>query len=326
MKISRAFLFHSPTCKHEMKRKWQPEEERNSCSVVLNNPDLLNVILGHVSQYTLRAVVLVSKQWNKTVKDSHNVSMRHILGFLRQESFPLTYLQWLLKHGCTLEPETIEREATFGNLENVKFLDGTGCPMGKNTLRNVASNGYLEIMKWLVDHGCSIEPGVMASAAKHGNLENVIWLHENRKKSLKSPYAFEYAVRGGHLNVMEWLYEKKYPYINLTLVEAAKCENLKIMKWLYEKGCRMTSAVFNCAIERENLEILEWLHEKKCPCNHWSFDIIGRKLFSVQGEIRPHMYVCDAKALFISHDDEIPNNAMWTWLIDNNYVIRKERK
>ena len=87
------------------------------------------------------------------------------------------------------------------------------------------------------------------------------------------------AVRGGHVDVLEWLLGQGVHEINhyqhLTdqfLMTAAKYGQLKVIVWALELGCKANKSISVCegAAMGGQLEVLKWARVQKPPCP-WAF-------------------------------------------------------
>lgn len=161
------------------------------------------------------------------------------------ESGSLTQLKWLRRQGCPWDERTCAAASEGGHLDILQWLRSKHCPWDHNTCSDAARNGHVDVLKWAIDNKCPIKR------------ENLIW---------------EFAVKGGQIEVLKFLRERKYPWTNNSCSLAAVCNGIETLKWLRENGCPW--GTFNCKIVRilcqndRYDELLKWINSSEggCPC------------------------------------------------------------
>ncbi|CAB9499735.1 ankyrin repeat protein [Seminavis robusta] len=106
---------------------------------------------------------------------------------------------------------------------------------------------------------------VCTAIAKHGNLRVIQWAYEKGFPWNKDTCAA--TAKGGHLDFFKWLRENGCPWDIDTCAAAARGGHLYVLKWLCENGCRWDAHTIDFAAEGGHLELLKWAHENGCP---WS--------------------------------------------------------
>jgi len=104
-----------------------------------------------------------------------------------------------------------------------------------------------------------------AYAAAGGHLRIVQWLYE-----MKCPWnqeTSEYAAARGDLTMLRWLHQHHCPWGDYTYSMAAANGHFDLVQWLYEKNCPWNEGTCAYAAAGGNLHILQWLYEKHCPWN-----------------------------------------------------------
>ena len=125
-------------------------------------------------------------------------------------------------------------------LKWIHFKAPSLCPWDETVCSNAATGGHLELLKWLRSPNLPGGPAPWNSktcenAAGEGNLEILKWALEDAipacKWSKKIPNR---AIKNGRFKVVEWLYNKKYPWHANKLERLAKREYSKELR---RKGC-----------------------------------------------------------------------------------------
>jgi len=195
----------------------------------------------------------------------------------------------------------LENAAGEGHLEIIKYLfkiSGNdlscgGVQYSTNMLRvteRAAENGHVEVLKYLYRCGYRLTPSTCANAARCGQLEVVKYLYEmdrtffwNRIEWNRMDYDREYetykemgveicsiAAANGHLEVLRFLHEHKYPWDATVCAKAAAGGHLDILKYLHENKCpsQLHGDEEACIYAARNghLEVLKYLRDTGCPC------------------------------------------------------------
>lgn len=78
-------------------------------------------------------------------------------------------------------------------------------------------------------------------------------------------YVCDAAVRGGHLDILQWLWAQGCPcYYNICST-AVRHGQLEILRWLRSKGLSCYSSLYYDAANFGHLEVLRWLRAQGCP-------------------------------------------------------------
>ncbi len=73
------------------------------------------------------------------------------------------------------------------------------------------------------------------------------------------------AARGGHIDVLQWVYTNGCPWDHWTFMGAAQRDDMNMMEWLYHQQCPWSAWAFYEAIENDHLDAVAWLFKHKCP-------------------------------------------------------------
>lgn len=135
--------------------------------------------------------------------------------------------------------------------------------------------------KSLIDHCagfqvCLLEfvQDIMEWALVYGDLQTLIWTHEQLGCMYTRSYPMDIAAKHGHLDIVRWLYEKRYnPYGKEISVSGhnlfdllAREGQLHIMQWLDENITRdveVDAREKQLAIQNGYLDKFTWLHKDR---------------------------------------------------------------
>ena len=93
------------------------------------------------------------------------------------------------------------------------------------------------LIEWAIGLGCPLKEQTWLSVAgKEGNLDVLRWVNDKDLKSVDWVRVFNKAARGGHLHVLEWIFEEKYIYM---------------------------SGIYKCAVEGGHVNVLQWARKKR---------------------------------------------------------------
>ncbi len=93
----------------------------------------------------------------------------------------------------------------------------------------------LDLLIMLTKRGCPKIPGIWKAASECGNKEMLLWATEN-----DVPWTTEHdqescvaIARYGHLNTLQWAYQRGHEISNLFLNAAAQVGHFEMVKWLF---------------------------------------------------------------------------------------------
>ena len=130
-----------------------------------------------------------------------------------------------------------------------------------------ASYANIENLKWLLDNKFPYNKFTVAWAAKEGNFDNIKWLVQNHFPY--DEYTFAYAARNGNLMIIKWLFENQFPYDEHTFACSARNGNIENMKWFLEHKFPYDASTFKCA--ERNIDNMKWLLDNKFPYDTETF-------------------------------------------------------
>ena len=142
---------------------------------------------------------------------------------------------------------------------------------------NAASGGHLDTLKWLRHVGCPLGSTIVEQAAGGGHLHVLDWLWELDRGEVQwgYRYAFDGAIREGHIPAIEWAMKKGLPGSwregeTLTLPErACQLGNLDVVKWAVSLGHELSSYAVYYAAAWNKVRVLRWLIEESGVTYDW---------------------------------------------------------
>ncbi|EFA80723.1 hypothetical protein PPL_06309 [Heterostelium album PN500] len=171
--------------------------------------------------------------------------IKYLLGLA--DNTPTLQQQWNYELALAISPRS-------GDLEMVQFLS--------------------EIFDYHIKRIRSIHTtyqNVFNNAALVGRIDIIEWLVNNRSKEVYLDTAmYHYAIKGGHLNVVEYLStlpnysSMPFPYRDQLMDFAAINDRLDILKWLHANDIgQCTKLAMTNAIKTNRLHIAKWLHDNR---------------------------------------------------------------
>ena len=128
----------------------------------------------------------------------------------------LELLKWVREvKKCEWDEETINKAASEGNLEMLKYCFANGCPCDENrSCRQAASKGHLDCLRFLFDKVKPLqetETGVAYGAAQFGQLATLRYFVEEAKMPLNDWACIAYARIYKQHECLNYLREKGCP-------------------------------------------------------------------------------------------------------------------
>ena len=134
---------------------------------------------------------------------------------------------------------TMDDAASYGTLENMKWLYKLNKPFSENTFTFAALSDNIETMKWLYALQVLPTVDVFNAAAFKGNLDNMKWLLEIGCPYDKTTvwYFVEHYVTSENgidngVDILEWFKENKFPCSTDLLKRAKLNGNQKNIDWI----------------------------------------------------------------------------------------------
>lgn len=172
----------------------------------------------------------------------------------------LDAVRWLFQHfhGCIAPAGIIEEAASAGHLQILQYMldharradlyDEETAELEENNINGVcwggkdmalaAKGNHADVVRWLYEYTGDAARDlsrVMIYAVRRGNLLLVQWLLANVYQDVPqlSPPTINDAARGGHLHVIQWLFDQGYiQHVGDAFRNAAMSGYFDIVKWL----------------------------------------------------------------------------------------------
>lgn len=100
------------------------------------------------------------------------------------------------------------------------------------------------------------------------------------KQSKIHPYLILYNLaKSGHVDILKWLYSKKYPFTSYAHIGAAEGGYVEILQWLHNQNLvySQDEEIFSAAARGGYLAVLNWLWEHKYEWNFRACTAAARK-------------------------------------------------
>ncbi|TYZ69138.1 hypothetical protein PybrP1_002989 [[Pythium] brassicae (nom. inval.)] len=184
-------------------------------------------------------------------------------------------IQWLKDREFTFSDELLVGAASKGHVVLVEFLlrDDSYRPGSKTeTVSHAAANGHLAVVKLLLANqpGDVMPQGLMHSAVKGGHLDVVQYFHENAISECTAR-AVDEAAASGHLDVITYLHANELGGCTTAAVDGAAANgHLEVVRFLLEnrdEGGTRKAAL--SALQSNRIDILKLL------CEHQPIDTIS---------------------------------------------------
>lgn len=125
---------------------------------------------------------------------------------------------------------------------------------------SAAIRGYRDVLVWLLDFGYHIDSAVFSQAVRGGHFELLKWLYERSPK----PCAWDehvpaMAAKANKIAIIKWLFEKGCPFDSGTSYYALSGGHLRLSQWLYEHGFEPDADGIREAKKRGHQHVLDWL-------------------------------------------------------------------
>lgn len=147
--------------------------------------------------------------------------------------------------------------AKTGQLEVLRQLvDEHKVSLTKKVSLVTAKEGNLEILKWLKDRGAPFHEEMINRASYKRRFETVKWLYN---QGISHPHVAINFAYYGDLDMLEWLWDNKFPFTASVGAIASEQGQLQVLKWLKKKNIPLDDRVRRNAIFYKDTAILDWL-------------------------------------------------------------------
>jgi hypothetical protein len=183
----------------------------------------------------------------------------------------LHILKWVVENGMILSETICPIAARNGRLDILQFARLNGCGWFHNiSVPDVASeHGYLHILKWSHENGAEIWPDACINGAlKGGHLDIVIWLYQEFQLPRGFCIVELASCYRNNMHIINWVISNGYRCnVNKTTVcaNAARKGDLQTLKWARSEGFTWDEKVCTNSAAHGHLEVLQWARENGCP-------------------------------------------------------------
>jgi hypothetical protein len=131
----------------------------------------------------------------------------------------------------------------YGHIDCLKYLHENDCFWNERTSSNAASNGHLECLKYAHENGCPWDKETLLIAVHEGHLDCVKYFLDIVEHDGKyvywdyGGYMCYYAAYNGHIDVLQHIHKRGYPWDDRTTIQASGYGQLECLKYAYENGC-----------------------------------------------------------------------------------------
>ena len=204
-------------------------------------------------------------------------------------------IEWASAAGCPGTKNIYSDAAYYGRLENIKLLYSRGFSLNSQALSFSIGQGHRNCVDWLREKLCPHDSHTCEGASEVGDLEMVktLIMESNNEEYIRK--AYEGAVKGGHIYILDWLFDNENALPDSLEVSLYYCTNLEVYKWLkmrhfffpirmievligssspsidiikwlhLEGNIPLTSRLSSTAVYLGHKDILLWLFDRKCP-------------------------------------------------------------
>jgi hypothetical protein len=165
-------------------------------------------------------------------------------------------------------PSSTRTTCTAASVEHLQWKLTEGMPHTKETTTKAAADGLLDVLITARAVGLPFdESDAAVAAAKTGHMEVLQWLHT--RGFPWNEHVCGAAAHGGHLDVLQWLCAMGCPWGADTCKQAANGGHVNVLEWLYEqeeaRNCPLHDGMFLTATFGGHINVLEWLNARGCP-------------------------------------------------------------
>ncbi|KAL6067975.1 Ankyrin repeat domain containing protein [Balamuthia mandrillaris] len=191
-----------------------------------------------------------------------------------------TLLRWADFNGCRMAHRICKAAAEGGHLDILWWLRAShfyffplfgsySCSTPWPTLALLVrvkdkANVVAEALNVQVEAGGIGEELILEGAVKAGHLHVLQEWEMLSGAASRCIHLCRRAAAGGHLQVLQWLREKKSPWDEATTAAAAKGGHLEVLKWAWQNGCPWDEGLLQAAAKNDHLETFVWVLEVGC--------------------------------------------------------------
>jgi hypothetical protein len=228
----------------------------------------------------------------------------------------LDIMKWMKEKGCNWDRYTFVAAAESGNAEALQWLEDNDCPITTDVLFGAMRSKNTRVMDWARKY-VSIQGvrntivGTMLVAFKNKCTDTLEWITKQSfyddaiaKSDFTSPVSFT----GTVLKLR----------ISPIFTDAVICGNLNVMNWLWKRKFPMGVYAIQMALKEGSVEKLEWLINHNCSCEVKYFCFVRHSKVA-----KWLLKNIDEAALAKGHHDRYYNLNYIKWLAGESYKPSK---
>jgi hypothetical protein len=199
----------------------------------------------------------------------------------------LDVLKWMrMEFILDDEPGCCYHAAYSGHFHILRWAREVGLRWTSSTMQKLASKGNVEMLKWAFENGCPMGEGyaVMDHLAMAGCIEGAEWV-----LSLGYPWsdgAYTIAAMNGHLAFIKWAFANGYEWASEdTALCAAQSEHYDVFRWAIIHGPPVDKEVSNFLATTHKWDELRWAVTNGCPMDSCTFRLLMYKRDSLDPEM-----------------------------------------
>jgi hypothetical protein len=155
----------------------------------------------------------------------------------RQEMYPdvVAALQTMFDMDCPMHKNVFNTAVQYDNLEILNWLNDRTCPRSDDIGDFALKAGHITVISWLFHSFDDIVLDAEVAAAT-GETRIISWFFSNGLSVWASAYTG--AASGGHIAMLDWLFEQHVPlsHLDSAAVAAARHGHIGALEWLVSKG------------------------------------------------------------------------------------------
>ena len=131
-----------------------------------------------------------------------------------------------------------------------------------SAIRRAAKAGNQEVLQIFLDKGHPPDNDAFEEAIAGGHLSLVQWMYSiNPNISRLVIDVCDLAIRFGHFDILKWLHQHNYTWSDLGLPWSATGGHLEMVKWLIDNGAQCDWKTMFKAVKHGRITIMEYLYQ-----------------------------------------------------------------
>ena len=186
-----------------------------------------------------------------------------------------TLLDWAMRQGCDFGRRVVDAAAEGGHLSILTYVES--CirlryqsveVSDKSSLCTAAATGgHVHVLQWALENDrCIWNADTVRMAALNGHLHVFEWGMANGCYMYRGVSVMRWAARGGYVALLDWLLANGF-IADARITVLAVCRgHLQVLQWAYNRQLPLfNKKTWAAAVSRGDPAMLQWLREKGCP-------------------------------------------------------------